>query len=334
MSNNRVDELPVYFKEAERGSEGLDEHAKGHYDRKLELLRDPSVVSKQWESINYFLKAHGMDIRGKTVLDVGCGTGYTSIYFAAAGADLVIGMDPRTTKMDAFRSYTKFLPEEIRSRIEMSEIRSEQIVWKDHFDVVYAQEAISHIVDDRLFETLFNSIKPNGLLLISDGNNELCAHYRKEIWDYWDRIENGPPGQAGHHFVQAVYKDLRKDIISELLGNNIDNARVEELAQNTSYLHGDELKRAVEDSASTGKHPNSPYKLGTPPIHPIGGYFMEKTFNPYQLKEDLLNVGFSKCRLYGGVGLSKPKYLRPLISMIPLRYKFMRSHDFKVVAIK
>ena len=122
--------------------------------------------------------------------------------------------------------------------------------------------------------------------------------------------------------------------LDEFIKSNTALDIVEELAQNTSYLHGDELKRAVEDSASSGKHPNSPYKLGTPPIHPIGGYFMEKTFNPYQLKKDLLNIGFSKCSLYGGVGLSKPKYLRPLISMIPLRYKFMRSHDFKVVAIK
>ena len=334
MKDNLVDELPIYFREADSGAEGLSEAAKGHYQRKLELLRDPSTVSKQWESISYFLEEHGMDIRGKTVLDIGCGTGYTSIYFAAAGADLVIGMDPRSTKMDAFRSYSKFLPQEIKSRIEMLEIRSEQIEWVNHFDVVYAQEVISHIVDDRLFETLFNAVKPNGLLLISDGNNELCTHYKKEIWDYWDQIENGPAGPAGHHFVESVYKDLRKNMISDWLGNNIDQDQVEELAENTSYLYGDELKRVVKDSASSGKLPNSPYKLGTPPIHPIGGYYMERTFNPYQLKKDLLNIGFSKCRLYGGVGLSKPKYLRPLISMIPLRYKFMRNHDFKVVATK
>ena len=48
MTDNLVDQLPSYFKEAERGSEGLDEDAKGHYERKMELLRDPSVVSKQW----------------------------------------------------------------------------------------------------------------------------------------------------------------------------------------------------------------------------------------------------------------------------------------------
>ena len=311
----------------------LSDGARWHYQRKLRFLADETVARHTWKGINFLLERHNIDLFGKRVLDIGAGTGFTSIYFAAAGAREVVGFDASADKTEVFRAFLAQLPEVIREKIEVNHGRTSQIDYPGRFDLVFAQESISHIVDDKLFERVHAALSSGGVLYITDNNNVLCRSYEKEITDYWERTENGPVGGQGHHSVEWVYRDLRRDFIRQWFPV-IENDEVETLADNTAYLFADSLREAVQRYLSTGELPEQRYQRGTPPIHPQWGYYMERVFNPYALKEQLLGIGFRKCVLYGGNGVFRPWYLRLLIGLIPLRVKYALRPHFAIIAIK
>ena len=71
----------------------------------------------EWQ--DNLLNFHDIDVTNQRILDVGCGTGYTSIYFAAAGAKEVVGVDLRASKIGAFKAFISFLPEDVRDKIKV-----------------------------------------------------------------------------------------------------------------------------------------------------------------------------------------------------------------------
>ncbi|OGC83075.1 MAG: hypothetical protein A2W07_00125 [candidate division Zixibacteria bacterium RBG_16_43_9] len=56
------------------------------------------------------------EIKGKTVLDVGCGSGRYALEFARRGADKILGIDFAQAMIDLAKSYTEDLVEEERCR--------------------------------------------------------------------------------------------------------------------------------------------------------------------------------------------------------------------------
>src|SRR5690606_27632326 len=59
----------------------------------------------KWQRI-----APHLDLRGKRILDVGCGNGYYMWRMLGAGADSVIGVDPNWLFFCQFQALQRFLP--------------------------------------------------------------------------------------------------------------------------------------------------------------------------------------------------------------------------------
>lgn len=71
-------------------------------------------VDTEWRSDFKWdrLKSHIQPLKGKTVLDVGCGNGYHCWRMRGSGADLVIGIDPFLTFIAQFAAIRSFVPDE------------------------------------------------------------------------------------------------------------------------------------------------------------------------------------------------------------------------------
>lgn len=327
-------ELCSYFCEAEHVTPNISANGMLHYRRHLPYLQNVSKIDRTWRGMAHHLRMLGYEPSGKSVLDLGCGSGYTSIYYAMAGSDRVVGLDLRESKIEAFQSYVGCLPQHLQQRIEVVKSSIEDVAYNDEFDLIYAQESISHIVDEELFARLYRMLKEGGVLLIRDGNNDMCFRYRKRLHQYWERVEKGPAGKCYPDDVEFVYRDIRKELINKWYQNALDRTTIEMLADNTSYLFGDKLRAACERYVRDGVMPSSPYVYATPPIHPEFGYYNERLFNPYHLRKRLLQIGFQECRLSVPSGHSRGMLTRLAFNALPLRLQYRIQPSFVVMAIK
>lgn len=323
-----------YFGNADCPAGGITKNGLFHYSRSRSYFNDLWKIDRIWKDITYYLSKMNYDFIDKTILDVGCGTGYTSIYFTVTGARRVVGLDLRESKIEAFRKYAGYLPENLRQRIEIIRGDIQSFSNLDQFDVIYAQEAISHIVDDNLFQRFYRILKKDGLLFIKDGNSELCKPYMARLKEFWNRVENGPKGKLHGFEIEFVYRDIRKELITRWYGDAIKSEVIEMLAAKTAYLSGDNIKKACDRYLNTGIAPNYEYIKGTSPVHPDYGYYADKSFNPFEVKKQLLMIGFKECHIYGPTGYLRGPLTRFLFRIMPLSVQLRIQPSFTVIAKK
>ena len=109
------------------------------------------------------LSEAGFDPRGRSVLDVGCGTGFFTAYYLSRGGR-VTGMDIAPTSVERLQQRH---PESRFLLADVSETPLEQ-----SFDLVNAFDVLYHITDDtrwaRAVDHLARAVAPGGLLLLTD----------------------------------------------------------------------------------------------------------------------------------------------------------------------
>ena len=145
----------------ERLAEQFD--LRGTGETGLSLAYNRACYALRAQVLTRALRAAGTDPRGRSVLDVGCGTGFFTAYFLARGAR-VTGVDIAPTSVERLRAR---FPE---ARFVLADVSEAEI--EGRFDVVNAFDVLYHIVDDGRWEAavrrLGEAVLPGGLLLVTD----------------------------------------------------------------------------------------------------------------------------------------------------------------------
>ncbi|MFA5627285.1 MAG: tRNA 5-methoxyuridine(34)/uridine 5-oxyacetic acid(34) synthase CmoB [Thiohalomonadaceae bacterium] len=106
-----------------------------------------------------------LDLRGKQVLDVGCGNGYYGWRMRAAGADLVVGIDPTLRYVMQYAVLQRYIGDVGNYVLPLSlEELPEQ---STAFDVVFSMGVLYHRSDPlEHLQRLRGHLKPGGTLIL------------------------------------------------------------------------------------------------------------------------------------------------------------------------
>lgn len=114
---------------------------------------------------NRFILAQMGELRGKTILDVGCGLGESSVYFAIQGAKVTaLDLSPKMVNL------AKRLAQHHRTEIDGVVSSAESLdVPAASFDFVYLGNVVHHVMKrEQLWERVHRALKPGGMFLSWD----------------------------------------------------------------------------------------------------------------------------------------------------------------------
>jgi ubiquinone/menaquinone biosynthesis C-methylase UbiE len=115
----------------------------------------------------------GLSLRGKSVLDIGCGSGGITLHLVEKhGADHATGFDVEEPVVSAARRRAEKRGLSERARFVQAAPGSLPFVG-EAFDVVFSKDALLHVPDkDALFAEVFRVLKPGGVFAASDYDGE------------------------------------------------------------------------------------------------------------------------------------------------------------------
>jgi 2-polyprenyl-3-methyl-5-hydroxy-6-metoxy-1,4-benzoquinol methylase len=286
--------------------------------------------------IGYLLQLARFNIKGKTVIDAGCGFGATCLVFWLMGAAKVHGVDIYEVTINTINSYLKLFDDGPAIHCKLGDVAD--LDYEDEtFDLILSNEAISHYNDvDGFISEAYRVLKPGGTLIICDANNGLNLGTAIKTRRIWEAFENGPRNTTLYgHTVVEPFIDIRKKMIREKF-TSVTEEQVHFLASRTSGLYGAQLFEACQNYLSNNQTPDYVYKPNQCPVHPESGMYMEYLFNPYQLAKRIEHIGFStKVYAYFGTGarnFSRRFAIQILRTLTPLTIFF--APVFNIVAKK
>jgi 2-polyprenyl-3-methyl-5-hydroxy-6-metoxy-1,4-benzoquinol methylase len=134
----------------------------------MEHLNDPNVIDEAGSDTIEV----GAIKAGQNVLDFGCGRGACAIVLAQHGCH-VLGVDYSSSAIKFANNFRTRFPSEIQEKVTFQKVTSEELEFKNKFDVIVFNQVYEHLYDWEL-ETLFlkfkTALKKTGALVISTPN--------------------------------------------------------------------------------------------------------------------------------------------------------------------
>ena len=149
------------------------------------------------------------DLRGRTLLDVGCGLGEASVYFALRGAD-VTASDISPGMCDAARRLAEHNGVKIKTHVSASEDLGFSADTK--FDVIYTGNTLHHVDIAATMPLLLKHLKPDGVFVSWDpvAYNPAINYYRRNAMEV--RTEDEHPLRLAD--IRAVRSHFRESRIA------------------------------------------------------------------------------------------------------------------------
>lgn len=133
----------------------------------------------EWETLKKFLP----ELRGKRMLDLGCGYGWHCIYAAEHGAAQVVGVDISEKMLAVAKEKTKF-PQVLYKRSAMEELCFPE----NSFNLVFSSLAFHYVEDfGTLLEQVWRWLEPGGDFIFSVEHPVFTAEGSQD----WLRDEEG-----------------------------------------------------------------------------------------------------------------------------------------------
>ncbi len=136
----------------------------------------PSTIDPRIYHVK-LIREHLGDLRGKRVLDVGCGKGrFARVFREQEPAVEIWGLDISEEML-------RYVPEGIQTRAgSMTELPFDS----DSFDGAYATESLEHAVEiEKAVAEICRVVKPGGRIAIIDKNAEHWGRLETPEWERW-----------------------------------------------------------------------------------------------------------------------------------------------------
>jgi 2-polyprenyl-3-methyl-5-hydroxy-6-metoxy-1,4-benzoquinol methylase len=134
------------------------------------VLRRYSAPTRRRFSMEYRFRLPG-DLRGKKVLDVGCGDGTNSVLLARLGADVTgIDISPKLIEIARSRAEINQVVESCRfvcSPLETADLQA------DSFDLIWGDAVLHHLIPElpALLDRLTHFARPGALMIFAEPVN-------------------------------------------------------------------------------------------------------------------------------------------------------------------
>ena len=142
-----------------------------------------------------------LEFLGKSVLDLGCGTGYAGRYIESAGPAEIVGVDPSAASIQFAKEH---YPEHTFLCLDATELDLRR-----EFDIVMTFEVIEHVPDpSRFLATAARHLSDSGVLALSTPNRILFSLGRERSIVNKTHI---------HEFVEDELRELLQAHFSEVV---------------------------------------------------------------------------------------------------------------------
>ena len=210
---------------------------------------------------------NGISISGKTVLDIGCGTGGCELVLARdLNAGHIIAIDVEAQMIE--RAQKRALKEGISEGIEFLLVEPGPLnLQNESIDVVFSKDSMVHIEDKvALFEEILRVLKPGGVFAASDWLVGVNADTSTEWQNFRELVHltfnfatasemEEVMRSAGFSTVTSVdrntwYKQMTVEEVQQLEGPLRE--RVIGVSDEDTYNHWLKVRRALRDSVVVG----------------------------------------------------------------------------------